>query len=131
MKGLLDDGLWERIRPHLPAREPSPKGGRPRKDDRACLAGILLALVGGVPWEMLPGELGVSGMTCWRRLRDWQAAGAWDAAWRSMLDELGRAGRLDLTRAAADAFHVPAKRGAAASGPTRATGGGREARATS
>jgi hypothetical protein len=27
----------------------------------------------GIPWETLPQEMGYgSGMSCWRRLRDWQ-----------------------------------------------------------
>ena len=44
-------------------------------EDRAVLGGIIYVLRGGVPWRLLPaGELGCgSGVTCWRRLRDWQA----------------------------------------------------------
>ncbi len=30
-----------------------------------------------------------SEMTCWRRLRDWQAAGVWKKIWQRFLDELG------------------------------------------
>lgn len=47
-------------------------------DDRAVLAGILFVLQSGIPWEMLPKELGCgSGMSCWRRLWAWQEAGVW------------------------------------------------------
>lgn len=49
--------------------------GRKPVDDRVALTGILFVFKSGIPWEMLPAELGCSGMTCWRRLRDWQAAG--------------------------------------------------------
>ena len=43
---------------------------RPRCNDRLALAGIIFVLRSGILWEMLPRELGCSGMTCWRRLRD-------------------------------------------------------------
>jgi transposase len=75
-KSLVSDDLWAVVAPLLPLEPPKPKGGRPRVPDRACLTGIIFVLKSGIPWEMLPYELGCgSGMTCWRRLRDWQAAG--------------------------------------------------------
>lgn len=73
---LINDALWTVIAPLLPPELPKPKGGRPRIiTDRAALTGIVFVLKSGIPWEMLPQELGCgSGMTCWRRLRDWQNA---------------------------------------------------------
>jgi transposase len=42
------------------------------------MCGILFLLYTGIRWEFLPQELGFgSGMTCWRRLRDWNEAGVW------------------------------------------------------
>ena len=39
------------------------------------LCGILFVLYTATRWEFLPQELGFgSGMTCWRRLRDWHQA---------------------------------------------------------
>jgi transposase len=76
-KPLVSDALWAIIAPLLPPVPPKPKGGRPRHiSGRAALTGILFVLKSGIPWEMLPQEMGCgSGMTCWRRLRDWQDAG--------------------------------------------------------
>jgi transposase len=55
---LLPDALWSLIQPVLPPPPRRPKGGRPRLQDRACLTGILFVLRSGIPWEMLPQELG-------------------------------------------------------------------------
>jgi transposase len=57
--------------------------------------GILFVLRSGIPWEMLPQELGCgSGMTCWR-LRAWQEAGIWQLIHFSLLDWLARRGEID------------------------------------
>ncbi len=102
-KRLLMDELWERIEPFTPPRPPRPLGGRPAIPDRACLTGIIFVLKTGIPWEYLPQEMGCgSGMTCWRRLRDWQEAGVWDDIWRALLDELGQADEIDWSTAIID-----------------------------
>ena len=122
-KPLLPDDLWAEIAPELPPAPPKPKGGRPRVPDRACLTGIIFVLKTGLPWEYLLREMGCgSGMTCWRRLRDWQAAGVWHRVHRKLLDKLGEADKIDWSRAAADSRSVPAKRGARGPVPTRRTG---------
>lgn len=108
-KPLLPDELWERICPLLPLEPPKPKGGRPRVSDRACLTGILFVLKTGCPWEYLPQELGCGcGMTCWRRLRDWQQDGVWQAIWEMLLNELGLAGEINLSWAVIDSCSVRA-----------------------
>src|ERR671921_58484 len=90
-KELVSDELWEIIEPLLPPEAPKPRGGRPRVPDRAALAGIIFVLKSGIPWEVLPKEMGCgSGSTCWRRLRDWQEAGVWERLHRALLDRLGR-----------------------------------------
>jgi transposase len=108
-KLLVTDELWKRIEPHLPPEPPKPKGGRPRVPDRACLTGILFVLKTGTPWEYLPQEMGCgSGMTCWRRLRDWQAAGVWRTIWHELLNELGVADAIDWSTSAMDSCSVRA-----------------------
>jgi transposase len=93
---LLPDALWNLIQPMLPSVLRRSKGARPRLPDRSCLIGILFLLRNGTPWEMLPQELGCgSGMTCWRRLRDWQEEGIWQLIHFALLDWLARYGQLD------------------------------------
>lgn len=112
-KELVTDGLWEVIEPLLPDEPPEPKGGRPRVDDRAALTGILFVLKSGIPWEMLPQEMGCgSGMTCWRRLKEWNEAGVWEELHHELLDRLGKADEIDWYRASLDSASVPAPGGA-------------------
>src|SRR5688572_25512964 len=121
-KPLVSDELWAAVQPLLPQQPPNPKGGRPRLADRAALTGIVFVLRSGIPWELLPQEMGCgSGMTCWRRLRDWQRAGVWKRLHQVLLDRLGHAGRIDWSRAAVDSASVPAKRGARRPAPIRPT----------
>src|ERR671916_155297 len=112
-KALVSDELWALVAPLLPPPRPRPKGGRPPVDDRKALAGILFVLRTGIPWEMLPQEMGCgSGMTCWRRLRDWQRAGVWHRLHQGLLDRLGERDQLDWSRASVDSALVRAKGGA-------------------
>src|SRR6188508_648370 len=110
---LVSDALWSLFSPLLPPHPPRPKGGRPPINARATLTGILFVLKSGIPWEMLPQEMGCgSGMTCWRRLRDWQQAGVWRRLHRTLLQRLQYAGRIDWTRASLDSASVAAPGGA-------------------
>src|SRR3712207_4113308 len=129
---LVSEELWAVVAPLLPSPRPRPKGGRPPVDDRKALAGILFVLRSGIPWAMLPQEMGCgSGMTCWRRLRDWQAAGVFGRLHRALLDRLGRANAVDFGRCSLDSGSFPAKRGASASARTRPTGPSRARSGTS
>jgi transposase len=118
-KALVSDELWARTEPLLPKREPhGEKGGRPPVDDRAALTGILFVLKTGIPWEDLPQEMNCGcGMTCWRRLRDWQEAGVWEQLHHVLLAELHAADKIDWSRAAVDSSTVRAVGGGEATGP--------------
>ena len=110
---IVPDELWARIEPLLPVvPRLTDHPGRKRLDDRKVLSGILFVLYTGIPWESLPQELGFdSGMTCWRRLRDWNDAGVWQRLHESLLAELNAAGALDWSRAVIDGSHVRALKG--------------------
>ncbi|WP_338861952.1 IS5 family transposase (plasmid) [Mycetohabitans rhizoxinica] len=115
----ISNELWAVLEPLIPAFTPSPKGGRRRTvGDRAALNGILYVLHTGVPWEDLPQELGFgSGMTCWRRLRDWQAAGVWSRLHLAMLCRLREHDQIDWERASLDAASVAKPPGGQETGP--------------
>jgi transposase len=111
---LVPDEFWHEIEPLLPAAVPKPKGGRPRIPDRAALTGIVYVLRSGAAWKMLPQELGCgSGVSCWRRLRDWTKLGIWPEVHRRLLNVLGRRGDIDLNRAIIDSQSVRAVFGGA------------------
>lgn len=113
-KQLVSDKLWDHIEPLIPKRQHNPKGGRRPIPDRAALTGILFVLKTGIPWEYLPQEMGCgSGMTCWRRLRDWQEAGVWEKLLVVILQELHDAKKIDWNRACVDGSIIQAKKGAA------------------
>ena len=110
-KPILDDELWELIEPLLPPAKPRRfrHSGRKPVDNRKALTGILFVLRTGIGWEYLPQEMGCgSGMTCWRRLRDWQKAGIWDKIHRALLNKLRQAEKIDWSRAVVDSASVRA-----------------------
>ena len=122
-KPLVSDALWAVVEPLLSPEPPKPKGCRPRVPDRAALTGIPFVLQSGTPKEMLPQETGCgSGVTCWRRLQDWQHAGVWDRLQRALLDRLGRRNAIDFSGAALDSASV-ALLGPLSPAVTRATAG--------
>ena len=101
-KRHVTKALWKTVQPLLPEPKPSPKGGRPPIPNRACLEGIIFVLKSGMPWQMLPTELGYgSGSTCWRRFRDWTRLGVWPELHRAALAH-PRSKRTDQPRACGD-----------------------------
>ena len=117
-KPLLTDELWTRIEGLLPEpSSPGPKGGRPPIDNRIALEGILFVLKTGIQWEQLPPQFGCCGMTCWRRLRDWQELGVWDRLHRSLLNELRASDKIDWERAVIDSASLRSVGGGEETGP--------------
>ena len=116
--------LWLQLQPLISVFTPSSKGGARKLavSDEAALNGILFVLQTGIPLEDLPQSLGFgSGMTCWRRLRDWQAAGVWERLHYCMLVRLREHDQIDWSRASIDGSSVPSPRGARRREPTLQT----------
>jgi transposase len=106
--------LWKQLNPLIPPFVPSRKGGRRKRviSDEDALNGILFVLHTGIAWEDLPQALGYgSGMTCWRRLRDWNDAGVWEQLHQAMLVRLREHDQIDWSRASIDGSSVPSPRG--------------------
>ena len=130
-KPLVPDELWAVIEPLLPPPPARPFGGRPTVPNRAALGGILFVLKTGIPWRMLPREMGCgSGVTCWRRLRDWHTAGVWQRLHEALLTKLEDAGRIDWERASVDSARVAAPKGGSPRDRTRRTAANRARSAT-
>ncbi len=107
---VVRDEVWEVVEPLLPDL-PAQTTGRPRVPDRVAFSAIVFVLVTGIAWAHLPRELGCSGTTAWRRLRDWQAVGVWERLHAALLDKLNAAGAIDWTTAVADGSHIRALQG--------------------
>src|SRR5438067_7628627 len=129
---LVTDELWAEVEPLLPRHPPDPRGGAPRRGDRACLEGILHVLRTGTQWNRLPpSPLSPSGVTCWRRFAEWTRAGVWPQLHRRLLNALGAAGAVDIDKVIVDSASVRAKKGARTPGPAPSTAGNAGANATS
>jgi transposase len=122
---LVPDDLWERVARLLP---PAPERrrrnpGRLRVPDRTALAGVMYVLRTSVAWRDVPAEsVGCSGVTAWRRLRDWTEAGVWPRLHATLLGEMRRADLLDLDDCAVDGSHIRALKGGTTLVPHRSTG---------
>ena len=117
-KRMLTDEQWERIAPFFPKHPPSPLGGRPRSDDRACLEGILWLIRTGARWQDIPVDL-PSGSTCWRRLREWASEEVLPTIHALLIEELDDLGEINFEELLADATFIRAKKGAPTSAKPR------------
>jgi len=130
---VVSDELWDLVSPLLPRKQRRfCHPGRRRLPDREALQGILFVLFTGTAWAQLPAELGFgSGVTCWRRLDEWQKAGVWEQLHQLLLSRLRAAGEIDWSRAVVDSSQVQAKKGAPRRARARSTGAVRAPNTTS
>lgn len=110
----LSDEQWTLVSDLFKPPKPSPKGGRPRVDARACLEGVLWVLRSGARWKDLPPWF-PSYPTCWRRFVEWTTDGTLDKVHRRLVRLLDKAGKIDWEEGFADGTFAPAKKGGMAS----------------
>ena len=72
----LTDEQWKRIQPMLPP-ENTGKKGRPRKDDRIMLIGMLWMNRSGAQWRQLPKRYG-PWQSVYARFAKWVKDGVWE-----------------------------------------------------
>ena len=110
----LTEEQWAVIRPFIPDPEvmrTGEKGGRPWRDPRDVLNGILWVLRTGAPWADLPRRY-PPPQTCHRRFQKWVKEGVLQAVLRGLAEDLRARGKVDLTECYVDGSHAGAKRGA-------------------
>lgn len=88
----LTDAEWDVLRPLLPPQRP--RTGRPAKDHRTILNGILWRLKTGAPWRDLPERYG-PWQSVYTRFRRWQEAGVWDRLLAAVQAQADARGDLD------------------------------------
>ena len=104
----LTDEQWQLVQPALPARTATT--GRPPRDPRAMVNGILWILRAGAPWRDLPERFG-PWQTVYDHFRKWRGDGTFDRILRALRIRLDRAGRIDWDLWCLDGSSVRASRG--------------------
>jgi transposase len=115
----MPEKFYEELEPHLPPEQPvGRRGGRPRIGHRTVVKVIWYVLASGCRWEDVPLELGCSGRTAHRRLREWEELGLWDRLHAHLLALLRKAGELEHEVVVIDSVLVRAFGGGERSGPS-------------
>jgi transposase len=108
----LTDGQWALLAPLLTPPEKTTKRGRPRRDDRTLLEGILWVLRTGAQWDKLPRGDYPPKSTCFARFQEWNDRNVFPAVLGRLYELLDDQGLLDLREAFIDGTFSAAKKGA-------------------
>ena len=81
----LSDTQWERIKNMLPPERKN-GAGRPAKDNRVMLNGIIYWLNTGIPWRDLPERFGPWG-SVYTRFNRWTRQGVWDKVFAALIEQ--------------------------------------------
>ena len=108
----LTDQQWTAVEKLLPAPQVRDDGrGRPWRDPRDVLNGILWILRTGAPWADMPRRYPPYA-TCFRRFQSWIEAGVLQQVLQALADDLVARGKLNLSETFIDGTHAGAKKGA-------------------
>jgi transposase len=110
----LTDKQWEVIEPLFEPQRRKDGRGRPWRDPRDVLNGVLWVLRTGAPWKDLPDRY-PPYQTCHRRFQQWQRTGVLRDLLTCLAEDLRQRGKLDLTEGFIDASFTSAKKGALSS----------------
>lgn len=105
----LTNSQWERIASFF-VQDDSPKRGRPRKDPRQVINGILWICRTGAPWKDLP-EKYPPYQTCHRYFQAWNKEGLWDRILYQLAQHLKEKGKIDIEECFIDGTFASAKKG--------------------
>src|SRR5687768_7628788 len=100
----------ERLVPGPERQRTTKKGGRPWRDPRDVLHGILWVLRTGAPWQDLPARY-PPFQTCHRRFQQWVRDGTLERLLHALAEDLKARGGLDLSECFIDGTFVPAREG--------------------
>jgi len=89
---VLDDAQWARIEPLMPSSDG--QRGRPFRDHRQVIEGIVYRFRTGVAWRDLPESFG-PWQTIWKRHKRFSTDGTWDKIHARLVAEADAAGDLD------------------------------------
>jgi transposase len=108
----LTDAQWALVQPFFPDRYHHGKAGRPWKDHRPLVDGILWHLHTGAPWPDVPDRYG-PWKTVYDRFNRWRKDGTWAKILDALLLRLDQRGLIDRDLWCVDASVVRASRAAA------------------
>ncbi len=112
----LTKAQWAAVEPLIPKPRRRKDGrGRPWRDPREVLGGILWVLRTGAPWRDLP-QWYPPYQTCHRRFQQWCRKGALKRILHALAEDLYERGSIDLTECFIDGTFAGAKKGALVSG---------------
>lgn len=107
----LTDKQWDVLKPLFEPKRRSDGRGRPWRDARDVLNGVLWVLRTGAPWKDLPDRY-PPYQTCHRRFQQWRRTGVLRDVLERLAEDLRRRGKLDLTEGFIDGSFSAAKKGA-------------------